>query len=91
MASEIMSRKGGRRLEADRRSKFITPYSGPERRSDNERRGGIDRRVCVDSTIPGDRRFDTNRRLFSYTKYIPERRITGERRSGIDRRKASRQ
>jgi len=43
---------GGRRSGADRRLKFITPYmdftySGTERRSENERRSGFDRRQEV--------------------------------------------
>lgn len=90
MASDMMSGREGRRLGDDRRSKFKTPYNGPERRSDGERRGGIDRRVFVDRPNPGDRRFDTHRRQFSYTKYIPERRLSGERRSWVERRKVSR-
>ena len=90
MAADIISGRDDRRLGDDRRSKFIAPYNGPERRSDGERRGGVDRRVSVVHTIPGDRRFGTNRRQFSYTKYIPERRLTGERRSGVERRSVSR-
>jgi len=89
MASDLLSGKGGRRLGADRRSKFITPdvdYSdgGIERRSGDERRSGIDRRLLVDRRSIVEQRFGTERREFSYTMYVPERR------SSLDRRKTSR-
>jgi hypothetical protein len=88
MPSDTMSGKGGRRSGADRRSKFITPYleftySGPERRSDTERRSGEDRRLLADRRNFAERRFVTERREFEYTSYVPERR------SGIDRRLSS--
>ena len=34
----------------------------------------------------GGRRFDDDRRLYSYNGYLPERRSLGDRRSGMDRR-----
>ena len=49
MASDMTSGKGGRRSGADRRSEFISAYLeciyiGSERRSENQRRSGFDRR-----------------------------------------------
>lgn len=35
----------------------------------------------------GGRRFEKDRRKFSYTSHIPERRVEKDRRSGQDRRK----
>jgi len=35
----------------------------------------------------GGRRFDLERRRFSYTNYLPERRYGKDRRIGVDRRK----
>ncbi|UCF90339.1 MAG: hypothetical protein JSW39_18850 [Desulfobacterales bacterium] len=38
----------------------------------------------------GDRRFEKDRRKFTYTHYIPERRSGHDRRSGKNRRKTPR-
>ncbi len=51
--------KGGRRLEPDRRQFSYTGHV-PERRSGEDRRGGIDRRNSRMRKIDADRRFVSN-------------------------------